>query len=90
MTERSIARICGEGPAGSWEFSASNVSSGSVGADIDPIISINNFRIRVPVFAPHPHAGFSAVTFIFDDGEGEFIGRDSAGHEVRVGPGSAI
>jgi redox-sensitive bicupin YhaK (pirin superfamily) len=75
---------------GSHEFSAANVSSRSVGRDIDPVITIDHFQIRAPMFAPHPHAGFSAVTYLFEDGEGEFINRDSLGDEVVAHPGAVI
>ncbi len=75
---------------GSWEFTAAHVSSASVGSDVDPIIGIDHFQIRAPQFAPHPHAGFSAVTYLFEDGEGEFINRDSLGDRVVVRPGAVI
>lgn len=73
-----------------YEFSAANVSSRSVGRDIDPVITIDHFHIRAPMFAPHPHAGFSAVTYLFEDGEGEFINRDSLGDQVVAHPGAVI
>jgi redox-sensitive bicupin YhaK (pirin superfamily) len=66
------------------------VSSASVGRDIDPVIGIDHFQIRAPTFAPHPHAGFSAVTYLFDDSDGEFINRDSLGDRVVAQPGAVI
>jgi redox-sensitive bicupin YhaK (pirin superfamily) len=66
------------------------VSSKSVGADLDPVIGIDHFHMRAPVFAPHPHAGFSAVTYLFEDSEGEFINRDSLGHHIVARPGAVI
>jgi len=87
-------KIAGVGTAsrrpGSYEFSAANVSSRSVGCDLDPVITIDHFHIRAPMFAPHPHAGFSAVTYRFEDGEGEFINRDSLGDRVVAHPGAVI
>jgi redox-sensitive bicupin YhaK (pirin superfamily) len=41
-----------------------------------------------PTFAPHPHAGFSAVTYLFLDSEGSFNNRDSSGEERTIFPGS--
>jgi redox-sensitive bicupin YhaK (pirin superfamily) len=86
--------IAGSGSAakrpGSYEFSAAHVSGASVGGDIDPVIGIDHFNIRAPVFAPHPHAGFSAVTYLFEDSEGEFINRDSLGHHLIAKPGAVI
>ncbi len=36
---------------------------------LDPVISVDHFRMSQPTFAPHPHAGFSAVTYLFEDSE---------------------
>ena len=73
-----------------YEFSAENVSSASVGSDIDPVISIDHFRMRKSIFAPHPHAGFSAITYLFEDSEGEFINRDSLGNYHIAKPGAVV
>ena len=75
---------------GSNEFRAAHVSSATVGADLDPIIGIDHFEMRAPTFAPHPHAGFSAVTYLFEDSEGEFLNRDSLGDRIVARPGSVI
>ncbi|HEY9109538.1 MAG TPA: pirin-like C-terminal cupin domain-containing protein, partial [Roseateles sp.] len=40
-----------------------------------------------PVFAPHPHAGFSAVTYLFDDSATGMLSRDSLGGEHLIVPG---
>lgn len=88
---RNIATVGGARKRpGSYAFSAANVSSGSVGRDLDPVITIDHFHIRAPMFAPHPHAGFSAVTYLFEDGDGEFINRDSLGDRVVAHPGAVI
>lgn len=73
-----------------YNFRASNVSSASVGTDIDPVLSIDHFRIRKPKFPPHPHAGFSAITYLFEDSDGEFISRDSMGGYHVSKPGGVI
>lgn len=56
--------------------------------DLDPFLSITDFRMSEPIFAPHPHAGFSAVTYSFPDSVGAFINRDSLGDRSRIGPGA--
>lgn len=71
-------------------FRAANVSSASVGTDIEPVISIDHFHIREPKFPPHPHAGFMAITYLFEDGEGEFVSRDSTGGQHIAQPGGVI
>lgn len=54
---------------------------------LDPFIMVDHFRMREAVFAPHPHAGFSAVTYLFDDSATGLVSRDSLGGEHTVAPG---
>lgn len=58
------------------------------GYPLDPFISLDDFRMSEPTFPPHPHAGFSAVTYMFEDSPGAFINRDSLGDRSRIGPGA--
>lgn len=89
--DRSIAAVgSSKRRPGNYSFSAANVSTESCGISIDPILSIDHFEIRKPTFPPHPHAGFSAITYLFEDSEGEFINRDSLGGHLTVQPGSII
>jgi redox-sensitive bicupin YhaK (pirin superfamily) len=59
------------------------------GADssMDPYLMADHYRMWQPTFGPHPHAGFSAVTYMFDDAETGFLNRDSLGDrsEIRAG-----
>jgi redox-sensitive bicupin YhaK (pirin superfamily) len=65
---------------------------GTIGAagdvPLDPFVSITEFLMSEPIFAPHPHAGFSAVTYMFSDSEGAFVNRDSLGDRSLIGAGS--
>jgi redox-sensitive bicupin YhaK (pirin superfamily) len=90
MKNRTISTGAATMRPGSNEFRAAHVSSATVGADIDPIIGIDHFEMRAPTFSPHPHAGFSAVTYLFEDSEGEFLNHDSLGDQVIAKPGSVI
>ncbi|XHO07094.1 hypothetical protein ACEQUB_p00340 (plasmid) [Ralstonia syzygii] len=38
-----------------------------VAALIDPFLGIDHAWMSAPTFAPHPHAGFSAVSYLFLD-----------------------
>jgi redox-sensitive bicupin YhaK (pirin superfamily) len=38
-------------------------------------------------FPPHPHAGFSAITYMFEDSENSILNRDSRGNEEHINPG---
>jgi redox-sensitive bicupin YhaK (pirin superfamily) len=54
---------------------------------LDPFIMVDHFRMAEAVFAPHPHAGFSAVTYLFDDSATGLVSRDSLGGEHAIPPG---
>lgn len=54
---------------------------------LDPFILVDHFRMVESVFAPHPHAGFSAVTYLFDDSGTGMVSRDSLGGEHEILPG---
>jgi redox-sensitive bicupin YhaK (pirin superfamily) len=58
------------------------------GHALDPFLSLDEFRMSEPTFPPHPHAGFSAVTYMFEDSRGAFINRDSLGDRTRIDPGA--
>lgn len=55
---------------------------------LDPFIMVDHFRMSEASFAPHPHAGFSAVTYLFDDSATGLVSRDSLGGDYETLPGS--
>lgn len=54
---------------------------------LDPFMDVTLFSMSMPTFPPHPHAGFSAVTYMLPESEGSFINRDSLGDRSRIAPG---
>ena len=91
MKNRSVAAAGdSEKRTESWAFSASGISPQFTVAELDPVISVDDFRMRTAVFAPHPHAGFSAITYLLEDSEGEFVSRDSKGGNIVAKPGGVI
>lgn len=60
----------------------------SASFSIDPFLNLDDFVMSEPTFPPHPHAGFSAVTYMFEDSPGAFINRDSLGDRSRIEPGA--
>lgn len=54
---------------------------------IDPVLNIDWFEMNGPTFPPHPHAGFSAVTYLFADSPNGFVNRDSLGVVQDILPG---
>lgn len=60
---------------------------GSDPAQLDPFMGIDHAWMSAPTFPPHPHAGFSAVTYLFLDSETGIANRDSQGHSNLIEPG---
>lgn len=58
------------------------------GRSLDPFLNLDDFHMARPTFRPHPHAGFSAVTYLFEDSQGSFQNRDSRGNQQQIGPGA--
>lgn len=54
---------------------------------LDPFIGIDHAWMSAPTFPPHPHAGFSAVTYLFLDSETGIANRDSQGNRTLIEPG---
>ena len=54
---------------------------------LDPFIGIDHAWMSEPTFPPHPHAGFSAVTYLFLDSETGIANRDSNGNRTLIQPG---
>ncbi|WP_439886066.1 pirin family protein [Pseudomonas sp. MBLB4123] len=52
-----------------------------------PFLGIDHAWMSAPTFAPHPHAGFSAVSYVFLDSETAIENRDSLGNHNLIQPG---
>ncbi|KYH03373.1 pirin [Bradyrhizobium sp. DOA1] len=68
-------------------YTAHHFSEEMFGGKMDPLLMVDDFVMSAPTFAPHLHAGISAVTVIFEDSAGEFINRDTLGHNVALRAG---
>lgn len=55
-----------------------------------PIQGLDHFYMTGPTFAPHPHAGFSAISYIFQDSVGKLRNRDSLGNDFLVEAGELV
>ncbi|GAX79104.1 hypothetical protein CEUSTIGMA_g6544.t1 [Chlamydomonas eustigma] len=67
-------------------FSAYRINSDAV-RKFDPFLNCDWFEMSQPTFPPHPHAGFSAISHLFEDSEGSFTNRDSKGDSSVICPG---
>jgi redox-sensitive bicupin YhaK (pirin superfamily) len=74
-------------PGGGFD-QAISLSEHALGVSISPFVDLTEFVMSQPVFRPHPHAGFSAVTYMFEDSQGSFMNRWSKGGSELIGPGT--
>jgi redox-sensitive bicupin YhaK (pirin superfamily) len=87
VERRAIQTIRAEVMSDRSEFRAYSLGRHNFGDGIDPFIQLDHFCMRAPIFPPHPHAGFSAVTYLFEDSQGSFQNRDSLGDRALIHPG---
>ena len=56
----------------SGTFSVRSLDLQRLGEHASPVLVLDNFRVTGRPFPPHPHAGFSPVTYVFEDSQGTF------------------
>lgn len=93
MTERARRRVRGVAPLavtrpGDGFDLAVSFNRSVIDADLAPFVDLTLFDMSQPVFRPHPHAGFSAVTYMLESSDGAFRNRWTAGADELIGPGA--
>lgn len=68
-------------------FRAYSLRGGEMAEPIDPFLGVDHAWMSEPTFAAHPHAGFSAVSYLFMDSETGIHNRDSRGNHNLIQPG---
>ncbi len=71
-------------------FSVARIDMGVLRDFISPIVGLDHFWMSGQTFAPHPHAGFSAISYLFEDSTGGMRNRDSLGNDFVAEPGELI
>lgn len=71
-------------------FSVQAIDLSALGDWGSPVLVLDHFRVTGRPFPPHPHAGFAAVTYVFEDSPGGLRSRDSLGNNVVTGPGGIV
>jgi redox-sensitive bicupin YhaK (pirin superfamily) len=61
-----------------------------LGVSASPVAVLDDFRVPGLPFSPHPHAGFAAVTYVFEDSPGDLRSRASSGADLVIGPGGIV
>lgn len=69
-------------------FNALNFDESQFGGHADPVVMLDHFHMTSPTFAPHPHAGLSAVTYVLPESRSAHVNYDSLGHEGPIHPGA--
>ncbi|MGR9578861.1 pirin family protein [Pandoraea sputorum] len=69
-------------------FRAKHFGEQTFGGLMDPVVMLDHFHMTAPTFAPHPHAGISAVTYMFEDAVGAHVNYDSLGNYGPIVPGA--
>ncbi|BDU21478.1 pirin-like C-terminal cupin domain-containing protein [Dyella sp. GSA-30] len=68
-------------------FEAKHFNESMFDGLLDPVVMVDHFHMTSPTFAPHPHAGISAVTYMFEDSTGPHVNYDSLGNHGPIRPG---
>lgn len=68
-------------------FRAYSLRGGEMAEPIDPFLGVDHAWMSASTFPPHPHAGFSAVSYLFLDSETGVNNRDSLGTRNLIQPG---
>ena len=71
-------------------FFVKSLELAKLGQRASPIVALDQFRVRGRPFGPHPHAGFSAITYVLEDSAGACRSRDSLGNDIITGPGGIV
>jgi redox-sensitive bicupin YhaK (pirin superfamily) len=69
-------------------FTVNRVLDNAQAPFMDPFLMVDAFTLTEPYFAPHPHAGFAPVSYMFPESEIGLLNKDSIGTRNRVAPGS--
>lgn len=69
-------------------FTAKHLPEDAFQGLIDPVVMVDHFHMTSPTFQPHPHAGISAVTYMFEDSTSPHVNYDSMGNNGPIHPGA--
>jgi len=69
-------------------FTALHWSEDFFAGAVDPVVMVDHFHMTAATFPPHPHAGISAVTYVFEDSASPHVNYDSLGNHQPIHPGA--
>jgi len=71
-------------------FSVQNIDLQKLGERASPLELFHDFRLRGRPFGPHPHGGFSVISYVFEDSPCGLRSRDSLGNDFVIDPGGIV
>jgi len=89
MKNLQISAVLQTKNMGNNEFSARKVRGAFFNGLMDPLIGFDHFQLTKDVFGAHPHAGMSAISYLFDDSV-PYHNLDSIGTDRVITPGSMM
>lgn len=86
-SQRHVRCVAGQEMRIGQDFQALHFTENAFKGAIDPILMVDHFHMTAPTFEPHPHAGISAVTYVFEDSSAPHVNHDSLGNHQAIHPG---
>ncbi|RZJ33345.1 MAG: pirin family protein, partial [Chryseobacterium sp.] len=89
MNKLMLSEVFAPEIEGDDQFFARMARSKDVDGMMDPIIGFDHFELTKDIFGPHPHAGMSAISYVFEN-SAPYHSIDSRGNIVIINPGSLL
>lgn len=89
MKHLQVSKVFQTVSSGDGQFATRKVRSIHFNGLLDPLIGFDHFELTADVFGPHPHAGMSAMSYLFED-SGHYHNLDSSGTDIMISPGSLM
>lgn len=89
MNKLRLSTVIAPEVQGDEQFFARKARAKDFAGLMDPIIGFDHFELKHDIFGPHPHAGMSAISYVFED-SAPYHSIDSRGNNIVITPGSLL
>lgn len=89
MNKLKLSTVITPEVQGDEQFFARKARAKDFDGLMDPIIGFDHFEFKHDIFGPHPHAGMSAISYVFED-SAPYHSIDSRGNNIVITPGSLL
>jgi len=90
MTIRFSPIIAAERRDDGRSFAVQSIPLERFSEQVSPVALFDDFRVSGRPFGPHPHAGFSQLTYVFPNSTGGLRSRDTLGNDLQIGAGGFV